>query len=129
MPVKFTLKFSGMSDSSLFGDVVEIVVDTNVYLPGMFTILIEDKQAVPGLPALMYTDNMLKFKIGTSVEIGVEKSAIPYSPITKKNTLIKVGAFIFFLGEPSCRITSLNISPFNVLRTHFTETAPISNPS
>ncbi|MHA2038611.1 MAG: hypothetical protein ACW98X_19425 [Promethearchaeota archaeon] len=33
------------------------------------------------------------------------------------------------MGEPSCRMTSLRTSPSSVLRTHFTETAPISNPS
>ncbi|RLD08035.1 MAG: hypothetical protein DRI56_05965 [Chloroflexota bacterium] len=85
---KFTIKIGGMSDASLFGDVIEVVVDTNIYLPGMFTILIEDKQVVPGLPALTYTDNMLKFKIGTSVEISAETSS-PMSISTKKNTLIK----------------------------------------
>lgn len=85
---KFTLKIGGVADPTLFGNVVEIVVDTNVYLPGMFTILIEDKQAVPGLPALTYTDNMLRFKIGTSVEIGAETSS-PTSIMSKENTLIK----------------------------------------
>jgi len=85
MPEKFSLKISGISDPFLFGDIVEIVVDTNVYLPGMFTILIEDKQALPGLPALMHTDNMLRFRIGASVEISAESEGI----ITNKNKLIK----------------------------------------
>jgi phage protein D/phage baseplate assembly protein gpV len=85
MPEKFSLKISGISDPFLFGDIVEIVVDTNVYLPGMFTILIEDKQAMPGLPALMHTDNMLRFRIGASVAIGAESEGI----INNENTLIK----------------------------------------
>ena len=51
----------------------------------MFTILIEDKQAVPGLPALTHTDNMLRFRIGASVEISAESEGI----INNSNTLIK----------------------------------------
>jgi uncharacterized protein involved in type VI secretion and phage assembly len=89
MPEKFTIKISGISDPFLFGDVVEIVVDTNVYLPGMFSILIEDKQAVPGLPALLHTDNVLRFRIGASVEIKVETDEFSLTLSPKKNTIIK----------------------------------------
>ena len=88
MAGEFTIKISGISDPFLFGDVVEVVVDTNVYLPGMFTILIEDKQAVPGLPALLHTDNALRFRIGASVKISA-KSGNPTSLSLMKNTLIK----------------------------------------
>jgi uncharacterized protein involved in type VI secretion and phage assembly len=88
MPIEFKLKIDGVSDSEIFGNIYEIVVDTNVFLPGMFTILIEDDQATPGLPALKYTDNMLRFRVGASVEIEAQVDEIG-SFIPASNTLIK----------------------------------------
>ena len=88
MAQEFTVKISGISDPMLFGDIVEIVVDTHVYLPDMFTILVADKQAVPGLPALMHTDNALRFRIGASVEISAQ-GELALNPTQIKNTLIK----------------------------------------
>ncbi len=89
MPAKFTLKIDGISDPELFGNIVEIVVDTNVFLTGMFTITIQDDQAVPGLPALTYTDNMLRFRVGASVEIQAESDDSFGAFNSSKNTLIK----------------------------------------
>ena len=88
MAQEFSIKISGISDPLLFGDVVEIVVDTNVYLPGMFSILIEDNQVLPGAPALKHTDNALRFRIGASVSISA-KNSLPMNPLAVSNTLIK----------------------------------------
>ena len=89
MAQEFKVKISGISDPLLFGDIVEIVVDTDVYLPGMFTILIEDNQAVPGIPALKHTDNALRFRIGASVEISASGEPALDPSAIMKNTLIK----------------------------------------
>ena len=89
MPAKFHLKIDGISDSSLFGNIREIVVDTNIYLPSMFTIVIQDSPAIPGLPALTYTDNMLQFRVGASVEIEAEEDSNFGGLFPSKNTLVK----------------------------------------
>ncbi|MCP4142900.1 MAG: VgrG-related protein [Chloroflexi bacterium] len=88
MTHEFTVKISGISDPLLFGDIVEIVVDTNIYLPAMFTILIEDKQTLPGMPALTHTDNALRFRIGAAVEIS-GAGGLPHNTVPVKKTLIK----------------------------------------
>jgi uncharacterized protein involved in type VI secretion and phage assembly len=88
MPAEFKLKIDGVSDSDIFGNIYEIVVDTNVFLPGMFTILIEDDHVTTGLPALKYTDNMLKFRVGASVEIEAQSDELE-SLLPVSNTLIK----------------------------------------
>jgi len=67
---QFSIKINGVQDPAWDADIVEIVVDTSVYLPAMCTILLRDQQLVPGLPAFSHTDNMLAIRIGADVEIG-----------------------------------------------------------
>jgi len=88
MPAEFKLKINGIPNPEIYGNIQEIVVDTNVFLPAMFTILIKDEQVIPGAPALKYTDNMLMFKVGASIEIEAETDEL-VSLIPVSNTLIK----------------------------------------
>jgi len=85
---QFTLKINGISNPELDGDLLEIVVDTSLNLPSMFTIVLRDTHSAPGLPTLKYTDNMLDYRIGTSVEIEFSAdSPIEGTPVS--NTVIK----------------------------------------
>ncbi len=87
MNIRFSVQIDNVPDPLTFSDIVEIVVDTNVFLPGMFTILLEDRQAVPGASALTYTDNVLRFRIGASVSITA--TILPPSTYAGRVTLIK----------------------------------------
>jgi uncharacterized protein involved in type VI secretion and phage assembly len=83
---KFSVKINGIPDPTLFGYITEIVVDTNVFMPGMFTITLQDKADIVGL--LKFVDNVLMFRLGAPVEISAlitnRKTQIP-----TKQTLIK----------------------------------------
>ncbi len=86
---KFSIKINGVPmPPMIYGDILEIIVDTDVFMPGMFTILLGDTPVTAGLPALKHTDNALLFRIGAKVEISATVDS-PGSPIPKKNTLIK----------------------------------------
>lgn len=85
---EFSIKINGSPISAtVFSDVLEIVVDTDVFMPGMFTILLSDIQANPGQPKLEHTDNSNLFKLGAKVEITAAVSP-PESASNKKNKLI-----------------------------------------
>ena len=68
---QFSIKINGVQDPAWDADIVEIVVDTSVYLPAMCTILLRDQQLVPGLPAFSHTDNMLAM-----LDFGCRKAGI-----------------------------------------------------
>ena len=80
------IKINGVPDLLLTADIVEVVVDTNVYLPDMFTILIQDEIDVM-LGTLKYGDNALQFSLGTPIEIIMETDSLDL-PIPAINTLI-----------------------------------------
>jgi len=83
---EFSVKINGIPDPTLFGDIVEIVVDTSVFSASMFTIVIEEKPDIPGI--FTYTDNVARFRIGASVEISA-KVKLPPMMLPVSNTLIK----------------------------------------
>jgi len=86
---ELSIKINGMTvPGALFGDVLEITVDTDVFMPGMFTILLDDTPAIQGQPLLKHTDNAILFQIGASVEIS-SKVEQGISPIPTQNTLIE----------------------------------------
>jgi uncharacterized protein involved in type VI secretion and phage assembly len=67
----FVVRILGVEDTLLKSNVVEVVVDTNVFLPTMFTVMLEDS-ADPILGSLMYTDIDPRFSIGAQVSITFE---------------------------------------------------------
>jgi len=73
---------------ALFGDVLEITVDTDVFMPSMFTILLNDTPVVTGQPLLKHTDNALLFRIGCKVEI-TAKAELPPNPVPASKALIE----------------------------------------
>jgi uncharacterized protein involved in type VI secretion and phage assembly len=89
MAESFSVKINFVDISTFTGDLVEFVVDSNVFLPTMFTLLLRDEVVEPLTGALKYTDNQLVFKVGAPVEISVTTSDIPGELLPVKNTLIK----------------------------------------
>ncbi|PKN93780.1 MAG: hypothetical protein CVU44_08165 [Chloroflexi bacterium HGW-Chloroflexi-6] len=83
---EFSIKIDGLPNPSLFGDMVEVVVDTSVFMPSMFTIVIVEKPDIPGV--FKYIDNALMFRLGASVEISA-RVFNPPSMLPEFNTLIK----------------------------------------
>jgi phage protein D/phage baseplate assembly protein gpV len=87
MNEKLIIKISSLPDLELSSNVVEAVVDTNVFMPGMFTIVIED-QVDPTTGSLKYTDSF-KIKMGASVDIMIKVEDPALNFIPKVNSLIK----------------------------------------
>lgn len=68
-------------------NLIEVVVDTNLHLPNMFSILISDEpDATTG--KLTYTDSDGLFTLGAEVKIELETEGIPGEPMPVKSTLI-----------------------------------------
>ena len=82
---KFKLKVGGVEDVMLSADVVELTVETNLFMPAMFTFLLDDHMD-PRLGLCKYIDLDPRFIIGTSIEIGLED---PNGLLPIKQTLIK----------------------------------------
>jgi phage protein D len=79
---KFSIKIDGVPLlPNINGDIIEIIVDTDAFQPGMFTILLNDTPTIAGQPILTHTDNLLLFRIGAKVTISayvkVEPNPIP----------------------------------------------------
>jgi uncharacterized protein involved in type VI secretion and phage assembly len=85
---KFKLKILMVEDKMLSADVVEVMVDTNLFLPAMFTIVIED-DGDPLLGVLKYSDLDPRFKIGMPISIGFEIPDRITGMVPISNTLIK----------------------------------------
>ncbi len=66
---KFVLKILMVEDVLLSADVVEVVVDTNMFMPTMFTIVIQDDPD-PNVGIFKYLDLDPRFKIGNEVSVG-----------------------------------------------------------
>jgi len=84
---KFKLKVIFIEDPMLSADVVEVVVDTNIFMPAMFTILINDNPD-PNSGILARTDLDPRFKIGAPISVGFEVPDTVSQMITKSNTLV-----------------------------------------
>jgi phage protein D/phage baseplate assembly protein gpV len=85
-PPELSFKIDGIPNPALFGDTVEVIVDTSVFMPGMFVIVVEEKPEIPGI--YKYIDNALMFRLGARVEISAKAIDLT-SMLPKSNTLIK----------------------------------------
>jgi len=85
---KFKLKIFLLEDKSLSANVVEAVVDTNVFMPAMFSIVIEDT-ADPVIGILQYIDVDPRFQIGAKVSVGYESQDQLIGVVPISNTLIE----------------------------------------
>lgn len=75
MDEKFTIKINGTNDPALSAVVKEWTVDTNVFLPSMFTVLLRDEASESQNKTLKYTDNKGQIKIGAAIEISASSVA------------------------------------------------------
>ncbi len=104
---KFKLKIVMLEDVMLSADVVEVVVDTNVFMPAMFTVIIQDDPD-PYVGIMKYVDIDPRFKIGAPVSIGFETTDTYTGVIPISNTIIEGEITsiepIFFDGRAQLRI-------------------------
>lgn len=77
----------GNSQPDFLVDLLEVVVDTNLYLPNMFSIVIEDHEK-PDTGQLTYTDGDGVFQLGDEVKIEIETDEIESEASAIKATLI-----------------------------------------
>jgi uncharacterized protein involved in type VI secretion and phage assembly len=84
---KFKLKLFFLEDKLLSADVVEVVVDTNVFLPTMFSVVIQDDPD-PTLGIFKYLDLDPRFQIGASVSVGFEVTDRITGVVPISNTLV-----------------------------------------
>jgi uncharacterized protein involved in type VI secretion and phage assembly len=87
MAESLSVKINNVDISKFTGDLLEIVVDSHVFLPSMFTLLMNDSVIEPLSGALKYTDNQLIFRVGASVKISMKTTDLPGLPIPIENTL------------------------------------------
>jgi uncharacterized protein involved in type VI secretion and phage assembly len=88
MAEKFSVKINQVDISLFTGDLLDFDVDTHVFLPNMFTLLLKDSVVDPLTGALKYTDNQVLFKVGAPVKISVTTTDVPGSLLPVTNTLM-----------------------------------------
>jgi len=88
MPSDVSITINGTKQTAVKGDLLEVVVDTNLYLPAMFTIDIQDELDVQ-TGKLKYTDTTT-FEVGAEVKIAIETDDIP-DVIGKIKSTLMVG--------------------------------------
>ncbi len=86
MPDNVIITVGGREQTDLEIDLLDVVVDTNLFLPGMFTLTIHDERD-QRTGKLMYADSDT-FKVGAEVKIEIETDEIPDEPYPIKGTLI-----------------------------------------
>jgi uncharacterized protein involved in type VI secretion and phage assembly len=87
MPDNAILTIGGKDQSALSADLIEVLVDTNLFLPAMFSITVHD-ELDPQTGKLQYADSDEVFKPGAEVKIEIESDEIPDEPNPVKDTLI-----------------------------------------
>jgi phage baseplate assembly protein gpV len=86
MPETVTITINGVKKDDLKDDLLEVAVDTNLYMPAMFSITVKDVlDSKTG--KLAYTDAEV-FKPGAEVKIEIETDEIPEEPGSVRATLI-----------------------------------------
>ena len=85
MTDKFKVKINYVPlPPNIYGNILEITVDTDVFMPSMFTLLINDSPTIVGQPLLTNTDNALLYRIGAAVEISATSDDPPdFLPVSK----------------------------------------------
>jgi uncharacterized protein involved in type VI secretion and phage assembly len=86
MPDNVIISVNGQTQADIEADLVDVVVDTNVYLPAMFSITLTD-HLDRSTDKLQYTDADT-FKVGAEIKIEIETDEIPSEAMVVKATLI-----------------------------------------
>ncbi len=87
MPESVIITINGREQTDLGLDLLEVVVDTHLYMPAMFTITVKD-ELDPQTGKLTYADADDVFKVGAEVKIEVETDEIRDVPRVVKGTII-----------------------------------------
>ena len=85
MPANVIITIDGKRQEDIELDLTEVVVDTNLYLPAMFSLTVKDTLD-PQSDKLKYTDADT-FKVGAEVKIEVETDEIPSESFAIQATL------------------------------------------
>ncbi|HET8705005.1 MAG TPA: hypothetical protein VFM46_01785, partial [Pseudomonadales bacterium] len=67
---QFSVKVNGVMDPLMFGYITEVVVDTNIFIPSMCTITLEDSMNTVGLTK--FVDNALLYRLGAPLEVSAK---------------------------------------------------------
>ncbi len=87
MSENINIKVNGRIQEDIEYDLVEVVVDTNYFLPAMFSIIVQDTLDKDS-GKLKYTDSDEIFKVGAIVEIEIETDEIEDTSSMVKSKLI-----------------------------------------
>ena len=87
MPDDIIITIGGKKQEELRLDLIEAVVDTDLHMPGMFSLTVKDELDLQA-GKLVYADADDVFKVGAEVKIEIETDEIPDEPNVVKGTLI-----------------------------------------
>lgn len=85
MAIKLKIKVNGKQfDDKQYDNLIEVIVDTNLFLPSMFSLLLQDNA---GSNEFEYTDSDT-FQVGGEVKIEINTNEVPTTKEMIKGTLI-----------------------------------------
>ena len=87
MPEKIIISVDGKAQEDLIYSLVEVVVDTNIFMPAMFSLVIQDNLDFQK-GSFDFIDSESVFAVGKEVKIEVETDEIPDESASVKATLI-----------------------------------------
>lgn len=86
MTEKIIITIDGLKQTTLLDDLLEVLVDTSLTMPSMFSLLIHDDED-PKTNQMKYTDSDT-FKIGSLVKISISTDELPFESAVVKEELI-----------------------------------------
>jgi phage protein D/phage baseplate assembly protein gpV len=75
MPEEIKITINGRQQSDLLHNLLEVIVDTSLHMPSMFSLLIQDDE-IPETGNMKYTDSET-FKVGAAVKIEMKTDELP----------------------------------------------------
>ena len=98
MAEEFVIKINGQPcDSELHDNLIEVVVDTNLFLPSMFSILVQDDPD-PNSGKMKYIDADT-FKVGAAVKIEAKTDEVPAGAVLIDGEITAIEP-VFSAGGP-----------------------------
>jgi phage protein D/phage baseplate assembly protein gpV len=111
MNPEFSVKIDQLPNPALFGDTVEVIVDTSAFMPSMFSITIQEKPDIPGI--FPYIDNALMYRLGAGVEISAKISGhqtqLPVSNTIFKGEITAIEPIFSESGHAQLRIRGYDL--------------------
>ncbi|MFO7583566.1 MAG: VgrG-related protein [Anaerolineales bacterium] len=111
MNPEFSVKIDQLPNPALFGDTVEVIVDTSAFMPSMFSITIQEKPDIPGI--FPYIDNALMYRLGAGVEISAKisdhQTQLPISNTIFKGEITAIEPIFSESGHAQLRIRGYDL--------------------